>query len=364
MESSRKKDCMCTISYKHATCVGECLGSSNRETSQSQRIHQRSSNTYKAFVEKDDFEEEDDYLNPDDIAEEFKRMMPDPISRSNRNRGIPSRSRLSNDSDLLQRNRNSLRKFEALNIGGLKLTEMSIGGYNVDLEKVAQKAIEVLPMPASKLPIIFVDKDLNFYHHFFQAIGRELGSNQMLEIVSSSRHYDDSSKVLLRCVEDLILRGYEKSDDELTLLLKKVMGGTFESSSKLRSYHDGNELTVVANLWGFEYIEPGMQCSEADLKMWLSMCYSHYRTIWFNTFKSTGVPEFAKDGAMKVRTSSSSNSSLLSVKEEESRIEELDDEDNATIRTRRRRSNSSASGPRRKVKASNNSQMQKWLAAR
>jgi hypothetical protein len=32
--------------------------------------------------------------------------------------------------------------------------------------------------------------------------------------------------------------------------------------------------------------------------MWLANCYNYYRIIWFDTFKSSGVPNFAVEGVV------------------------------------------------------------------
>jgi hypothetical protein len=300
----------------------------------------------------------------DQLIDHFRKMMPESIRGKSRSGEVSKQGRMTTDSDMLKKNRASLRKFEALDIGGKTITEMSIGGYKVDIEKVAEKAMEVLPLPPSRLPVIFVDQELNFYHHFFQGMTRALGARQLEEIVRSNRHFDDPQKPLLVCLEDLILSGYERSDDEITILLKKVIGGTFETTSKSRKHQDNDELMVAANLWGFEYIEQGMQCSEADLRMWLSMCYNHYKTIWFNTFKSTGVPEFAMDGAFKHRSSSSSGSSLFSVREEGPRLIEMETEMKTKPRVHKRRSSSSVAGSERSSRHVKGSPVTNWLAAK
>jgi hypothetical protein len=172
----------------------------------------------------------------DQLIDHFRKMMPDSIRGKSRSGEVSKQGRMTTDSDMLKKNRASLRKFEALDIGGKTITEMSIGGYKVDIEKVAEKAMEVLPLPPSRLPVIFVDQELNFYHHFFQGMTRALGARQLEEIVRSNRHFDDPQKPLLVCLEDLILSGYERSDDEITILLKKVIGGTFETTSKSRKH--------------------------------------------------------------------------------------------------------------------------------
>jgi hypothetical protein len=358
------KNCECTVSGRHASCSGNCNESiSARKASlfaqqkpEAQSHHQEQGRRNEEYEDTDSGEEE--------LLDHFRRMIPDPIQSSVNQSQLSKKNRMTTDADLLQKNRASLRKFEALNIGGKSITEMSIGGYKVDLEKVAEKAMEVLPLPPSRLPVIFVDQELNFYHHFFQGINRSLGARQLEEIVKSSRHFDDLQKPLLNCLEELIISGYERTDDEITILLKKVIGGTFETTNRSKRYQASDELLVVANLWGFEYIEQGMQCSEADLRMWLSMCYNHYKTIWFNTFKSTGVPEFAMDGAMKGRSSSSSGSSLFSVKEETPRLIEMETELKTRARSSRRRSSGSVAGSERTVRKNVGNPMTNWLAAK
>lgn len=97
-------------------------------------------------------------------------------------------------------------------------------------------------------------------------------------------------------IEGLIKAGHEQSDTELTLLTKNVLTSTFSIDDTIDHNKHGKHLVVDANLWGLQYIESGMQCKEADLKMWLSICYDHYKIVWFNTFKSAGLPLFALDG--------------------------------------------------------------------
>jgi hypothetical protein len=300
----------------------------------------------------------------EDLHEEIRKMIPKPVSRKPQSTSMTRKPRMVSDNELLHENRTSLRKFEALNIGGKTLTEMSSGGYTMDMEKLAEKAMEVLPLPPSKLPVIFVDKDLNFYHHFFQAMTRELEPGLLEQIVTAREHYDDPSKPLLSCLEEIILAGYERSDDEMTILLKKAIGSTFETTTRSKKHQGSDELEVAANLYGFEYIEQGMKCSEADLRMWLSMCYAHYKTIWFNTFKSTGVPSFATQGAIKHRFSSSSGSSLMSVKEESRSYMNDDDDSRSVSRPSRRRSSASVAGSERRRKSTQSSQLANWLAAK
>lgn len=201
-----------------------------------------------------------------------------------------------NDVSLLKDKREVLRKFEPLSIGNQSLTEMSIGGYQIDLSKAAEKAKEIAPLPAAKLPKIFRDAEMNFLHHFFQGFEILIGRDTLVNLAQTNVYSNQGDNLLYQLIEKMIKTGYERTDDEITLFSKKVITSTFELDPC--NEHDGNEkrLIVAANLWGFQYIESGMQCREADLKMWLSINYNHFRTIWYNTFKSSGIPAFALEG--------------------------------------------------------------------
>lgn len=244
---------------------------------------------------------------PQDLSDEFEdkvsNMLPDHLIGTYNRRPDYQNTKMMDNSALMEANRKSLRKFEALNLNGNRLTGMSIGGFEIDFNAAATKAMEVLPLPPSKLPIIFVDEELNFYHHFFQGMTYIMGQEVLEEVVSQTIHYDTRLPIIIPVIEELVETGYERSDTELMIFLKRVFTTTFELLGKSRRNHSSEEVMVVANLWGFQYIESGMKCSEASLKMWLSMCYNHYRTVWFNTFKSTGVPGFATQGVRGSRGS-------------------------------------------------------------
>lgn len=206
------------------------------------------------------------------------------------------RGRLLEDSEMMEHNRRLLRKFEPLHIGTKTLTGLTIGGYAVDLGKAAQKASEVAPLPPSKLPIIFADDDMNFHHHFFQGLDMLLGQDVVQEIVSTGKYYQHSELLLLPMIEDMIRVGYKDTDNEITVFCKKVLTSTFSMDHAHDKEPQNRVLHVDANLWGFQYIECGMQMREVDLKMWLQNCHRHYKMIWFNTFKSAGIPHFALEG--------------------------------------------------------------------
>jgi hypothetical protein len=214
------------------------------------------------------------------------------------------------DTGLLKDNRKILPKFESLQINGQSIVNTTIGGFTVDLTKAAIKAREVLPLPAVRLPVIFVDEDLNFHHHFFQGMELLLGREVVESIVAMDRYFEEDTITLFPLMSGLLKSGYEDDDTEITIFTKRVITSTFELHPAPVSPAQHQTLVVAANLWGFEYIECGMQCKEQDLKMWLSMCHNHYRTSWFNTFKSAGIPSFAltgvqdryRSGAREVRT--------------------------------------------------------------
>jgi hypothetical protein len=216
------------------------------------------------------------------------------------------------DTTMLKGNRKILPKFEALQINGQSIVNTTIGGFAVDLTKAAIKAKEVLPLPAVRLPVIFVDEDLNFHHHFFQGMELLLGREVVESIVSTDRYFEEDEITLFPLMSGLLAAGYEDDDTEITIFTKRVITSTFELHQAPVSLAQHQTLVVAANLWGFEYIESGMQCKEPDLKMWLSMCHNHYRTSWFNTFKSAGIPSFAltgvqdryKSGAREIKSSS------------------------------------------------------------
>jgi len=281
----------------------------------------------------------------------------------NRDRIISKvRTGLMDDTSMMEKNRHSLNKFESLSLGGKSLTAVSIGGFDIDISKTAEKAIEIIPLPPSRLPIIFTDDNLNFYHHFFQGMAAIIGQSNVDEIVRSEHHYADDYPILMPLIEGMMSSGYEKSDSESKVLVRKVITSTFEPNEYSRRTGGGERLKVAANLWGFQYIESGMQMAEVDLRMWFSICYSHYRTIWFNTFKTTGIPAFAMNGVRKSRSSISSSSTLPSLHEEES--PEIDD----ARSTRSKRSNKgksmsrTRSSARSSPQASGSYQMARWLS--
>jgi len=225
--------------------------------------------------------------------------------------GVPSsrKNRMINDEDMVSSQRVDNRKFESLKISDKTINSLTIGGYEVNLSDAASKAMDVLPLPPVKLPIIFADDNLNFIHHFFRGIARLIGESVLESIAAKPKYYEDEFPVIYPMIDKLIIKGYSQSDSETTVLVKRVLMSTFELIHKERYYDEPGEVLVVSNIWGFQYVEPGMQMGESDLQMWISICYNQYRNCWFNLFKSSGIPLFATGGVNKSRSSSGNSSS-------------------------------------------------------
>jgi hypothetical protein len=200
--------------------------------------------------------------------------------------------------NLLARNRTTLKKFEALSLGGRSLNNYTIGGYVIDVPKTVEQVKRIAPLPPNALPKIFLDDDLNFFHHFFRGMEQFLGVEEMAAMMSENTHYELAGENLAEKISEFMSEAMAQSDTSLTLLVKKVLSSTFEKSQVLNKSEAGACLKVVTNLWGFRYIEPGMIIGGNEIRMWLSSCYSYYRTLWFDTFKASGIPSFASEGAV------------------------------------------------------------------
>jgi len=254
------------------------------------------------------------------------------------------RNRMMNDEDMVSSQRVDNRKFESLKISDKTINSLTIGGYEVNLSDAASKAMDVLPLPPVKLPIIFADDNLNFMHHFFRGIARLIGESVLESIAAKPKYYEDEFPIIYPMIDKLIIKGYAQSDSETTVLVKRVLMSTFELIHKERYYDEPGEVLVVANIWGFQYVEPGMQMGESDLQMWISICYNQYRNCWFNLFKSSGIPLFATGGVNKSRSSSgnSSSSSGMSTMPMVREIDEMSTISHASpsVKTRRRRTKS------------------------
>lgn len=351
------KDCTCNISNQSSAC------SSSLHTMAPMTAMESESKTKPRLFHQPTMSEEPEEVSSGD-EDPYKFYAPQRL-RIRKEEAISKMKRgLIEDTGMMEQNRNSLNKFESLSLQGNTLTGISIGGFDIDLSKAAEKTMEIVPLPPSKLPIIFADETLNFYHHFFQGMVLKIGQSAVDFIARSDHHYDDDEEILMPLLEDMIASGYEKSDTESTLLIKKVLGSTFEPVEHRQRGDKGPRLKVVTNLWGFQYIECGMQMAEVDLKMWFSICYSHYRTIWFNTFKTTGTPSFASQGIRKTRSSSSSASTMPALMEEHHLLEyEIGSTMSKSGRKRRGPSKSIRSS---KKQAEDNSsyQIARWLGGK
>lgn len=198
--------------------------------------------------------------------------------------------------DLRSSNAMEIDRFEGLTLNGKSLADHSIGGFLMDEAKAAKIIKEVLPLPALQLPIIFASSQLNFLHHFFNGILLLIGPESMTYIVEERRHASSSRPEFLSMLHKFMLEGKVATDTQTTVLVKRVLLSTFQPYNCDEGITSKSEFTIAVNTWGFDYIEPGMSCKEEHLRMWLSMAYAKYRTVWFNEFKSAGMPLFANDG--------------------------------------------------------------------
>lgn len=204
--------------------------------------------------------------------------------------------------EFMQKNRVDLRKFDALRINDQSLNDYSIGGFKIDVAKTAEVVKKLAPLPPSALPKIFICDDLNFYHHFFLGIETLLGKSSFEEIIISKFHHDDAKGNIADAIAGFVSSGMLPTDNAVTMFVKKVLSSTFERTNIDEGKSEIVALKVLANLWGFRYIEPHMLLKDVEIKMWLSTCYNYYRTLWFDTFKSSGVPRFAVEGVVHDRS--------------------------------------------------------------
>lgn len=200
------------------------------------------------------------------------------------------------DNDMKQSVRGQTATFNPLQYNGMTMTEATIGGFRIDMQVAQKKLTEYVPLPPVFLPMIFMDKDLNFFHHFFQGMEILMGKDTIDRIVEQEKHYVVDDAGLLQTIKQLIMSGVKHNDNELTLFVKRVLTGTFDTLPNASLVDEKDELIVALNMWGFQYIEPGMRCKDNDLRMWLHMSHLKYKVSWFNAFKSAGIPKFAMSG--------------------------------------------------------------------
>jgi hypothetical protein len=346
------KNCDCTIS----STIPGCCQSENMasHSDQKENFMRESGQPYERprNIERSK-QSADNYLPSSDIKHEYSSdtgissdpEIPSALAIKREKKKNMGKRQMMNDSEMMEKHRKSLRKFESLSIGGRTLTEMSIGGYDIDVTKAAMKAREVLPLPPSKLPIIFADSELNFYLHFFSAIQMRLGDDLFEYLIEENNQSDDDEIPLSDMIEEILYSSYDRSDDELTILLKKIITTTFELGEVIGRNRRPEHITVAANLWGFQYIEAGMRCEETTLHMWLRICYMYFTTSWFNAFKLAGVPSFALRSSSRRRDSLSPTVREKKFKRELSIIDEGEDNQLVVRSTARRsRSHKSSAG--------------------
>jgi hypothetical protein len=241
-----------------------------------------------------------DHLDDQSLSDEeimtIQRRYTAPAELTKKQRDQQSGRNWATDTDMQKLNRPELQSFDTLQYQGTTMTEATIGGFRLDLQTAQKRVVEFIPLPPVCLPIIFMDKDLNFSHHFFQGLDVLLGKKYMEKIVSQEKYSENDQKKILPSLKALIMSGTQSSDTELTIFVKRVLSGTFDTLPEASVSSERDELIVAVNMWGFQYLEPSMRCRDGDLRMWLHMSFMHYQVSWFNTFKSSGVPKFALDG--------------------------------------------------------------------
>lgn len=215
-----------------------------------------------------------------------------------RARQVMTRS-MSTADDIKQEYFLSMDKFRPAEIGDDNITEMQIGGYTLDLDVTREKIRELLPLPAVALPIIFKDEQLNFYHHFFQGLETEIGRLKLISLVSTAIYKTEEKQEFLPKIHEVLTVGHNATDTALQTFVKRIISSTFEADHTVSKESNVRVLSVVANIWGLPYLEPGMKCDDPELKMWIYLSYSHYQTLWFNAFKSSGIPDFALNGVQR-----------------------------------------------------------------
>ena len=191
----------------------------------------------------------------------------------------------------------SFERFSALSINGQKFTDFTIGGYGNDTRRTQKKIAEYVPLPAVDLPIIFNNKPLNFSHNFFQGLEMLLGRKYIKRLTNAQKYSSKDTDKLLPAIRKLIMAGAKDDDTNLTIFVKRVLSGTFSTVPRSSESDQEEFLIVEANLWGFDYIEGSMKLNDNELRMWLNVNYNAYRIAWFNSFKSSGLPHFALEGA-------------------------------------------------------------------
>jgi hypothetical protein len=208
----------------------------------------------------------------------------------------PEVAEYTTDEQLQKKRDITFSKFSALTVNGQEFGEYTIGGFGKDADLLKQKVTEYVPLPPVTLPVIFSDKPLNFSHHFFQGLEILLGRDFVNRMATTANYSGKDSQKLLPMIKQLILSGTQEDDTELTIFVKRVLSGTFNTLPRASNTGAEDCLIVGANLWGFQYIEGSMRLNDNEMRMWLNMNYSAYRISWFNAFKGSGVPSFCKEG--------------------------------------------------------------------
>jgi hypothetical protein len=365
MSNQSSHFCTCTVNGYSPDCPqvfiqnGKLLHTISNETRLKPRQYIKDENGNMSVK---DVNLTDDVVNQNNLADaiddEINKHIDYTLSNSMPSINPSKQTRLIDGYTLEEKNREMMRKYEALSISGRTLTDLSIGGFEIDLGKAAQKASGIVPLPPAKLPKIYIDHEMNFFHHFFQGLERLIGRDVVINITNQERYFNTSEMIILPMIEEILKSGFKPTDTQLTVFTKAVLESTFDND--LRRELDQNErgLLVAANLWGFPYIECGMEMRESDLRMWLSVSYSQFRNLFFSTFKDSGMPAFAMEG---VQTRYETPKNKIYVKrnqfiEMQNALDQMsqvrsDDNESMSIKTRRSKRHSTKIVPKQTSKS-------------
>jgi hypothetical protein len=200
------------------------------------------------------------------------------------------------DEGLGANSRVRLSRFQALEINGVTINQASVGGYRIDPTTTLDNIQRCAKLPPVVLSKIFTDGTLTLLHHFFSCWDSMLGQDFIIDLVTRENYVTGEYKELFEIIKNLILAGTLETDDESVTLLKRILSATFDTVSPSQYIPGREHLVALSNFYGLPYVEPGQRFLDSDLAMWLNMTYADYKKAWFNSFKSTGLPRFAKAG--------------------------------------------------------------------
>lgn len=201
-----------------------------------------------------------------------------------------------NAADAAGNRENSMQKFKPLVVNGQVFTDTTIGGYRLDQEAALDKIKSAIKRPPIALPLVFSDKMLNVYHHLIHGLECVLGREVLIGI-SAAKYYSarDEEPIVEKLIEFMESK-CDDAEEEMVEFAHQALNNTFDVVVVTRRKGSLPSLLVVANIYGFEYIEGGMRMRDPEVRMWISTMYASYRALWFSAFKSSGIPHFAIEG--------------------------------------------------------------------